>query len=117
MNPYLKPLVVYIQLYLFAVNFTTVFFVNVDYYGSRNQSRHATVISYYNMTDVLNLRLDNKNQDGKELRAKPNELFIDCGAVSLTRNNYIVVFKSRSSICTFTPNYLLSSSLKSPPLF
>ena len=115
MNTFLKSIIIYSELFLLTISSSVTISITPNYYGTRNHNNTPTIESNYFLSDVLYIRSNHQNKEERDPQTKADHLsLINCPPYFDTIKCF-GVFKSQSLISSITPEYLLSSDLKSPP--
>jgi hypothetical protein len=111
----MRSLIIYFELFLLAGNFFIPAVSHLDY--ARSDSRKdIPIISQGNFLQDLIAIKDNHDTFQKRVQnCKSNDLFIFNHPLTVLYLDFFVIKKSKALIAYRTPEYLLSSDLKSPP--
>lgn len=115
MNSIWKSILIHCMLLLVAVHFCVTSSIVVNEIGYSNEQNTNAIISCSKFSDVINIRDDHQTRGERASQIKTSDLFIVAGHIIAARNRYYVTLKNQTLITSLTPDYFLSSDLKSPP--
>ena len=115
MHTFLKSMIIYCELFLLTIHFCVIVSVTPNYYGTRNQNRVPAIERNNFLSDPFYVRNNHQTDTEKDPQTKPNQFALVFGPQYFDLSKFLEVLKNQSLIASLTPEYLLSSDLKSPP--
>ena len=115
MNAVVRHLIIYFELILLTGSFCFIPPVYPDYFGSNNQKSTAVLKSEQFFSDIINQKDSHELKEERVQQFKFSKLFLLNDPLAEEFVNYSAVQKTKILTSYSTPDYLLSSDLKSPP--
>ncbi len=115
MNSFLKSAIIYFELLLLILYFSVTNSVTLDYYSQGDQKSHLAFLSNYQFSDIIYIRDNHQTNVERSQQSNTSKLFQVNVPLTIVTLNYFVVLRNQTLITHSTPDYLLSSDLKSPP--
>jgi len=115
MNSFLKSVIIYCVLFSLIISSSITIFITPDYYETKTHNNIPTIERTNFLSDVFYVRSNLPTIEERAPQTKADHLSLVNGLPYFDMIKYFEVLKSQSLISSITPEYLLSSDLKSPP--
>jgi hypothetical protein len=89
----------------------------LNYNGAENQNNHPTIASNSKLSDIICIRENQQTRVERIQQSITSKLFLVISPITIVSSSYFVDLRNHALINFSTPNYLLSSDLKSPPFY
>lgn len=116
MNTFLKSMIIYCELFLLIVYCVSTP-ISQNYYGTRNSNSIPTIERNTFLSDLFYVRDNQQTKEERTPQTKSDNFSLVSGSHYFDTLEGFEVLKNQSLITPSTPEYLLSSDLKSPPKF
>ncbi|MCX6169769.1 MAG: hypothetical protein NTX65_10530 [Ignavibacteriales bacterium] len=115
MNTFLKSIIIYSELFLLTIFSSVTIFITPNYYETRNNNSTPTIERNNFLSELFYVKNNHQNNEERDPQTKADHLsLVNCPPYFDTIKCFGEL-KSQSLISSITPEYLLSSDLKSPP--
>lgn len=115
MNTFLKSIIIYSELFLLAISSSVTISSTPNYYETRSHNSIPTIERINFLSDALFIRNNHQDKEERDPQTKADPLSLVNCPPYFDAIKCFGVLKSQSLISSTTPEYLLSSDLKSPP--
>ncbi len=115
MNTILKSMIIYSELLLLTISSSVTISITPNYYEIKNYNSTPTIERNNFLSDVLSVGSNHQSKEERDPQTKADHLSLVNCPPYFDAIKCFGVLKSQSLISSTTPEYLLSSDLKSPP--
>lgn len=115
MNNLLKSIIIYCELFLLTIYYGVAVPITPNYYGERNSNSIPKIERNTFISELYYVRDNQQTKEERPPQTKSDQLFLGSGLAYFEKVSCYEVMRNQSLITTATPEYLLSSDLKSPP--